>query len=270
MLGNVGFIYVSFLRYILEHNVLINHICITFSEQIAVSCPVAGESYYLVKFWLECCPALEIFLLQHKQPQGLMDWGIFLSKIAIQYNADITVTDENNDSENDQNAVNTTDKITIIIRIVSLSQIEAKSNCRYFADGIYFLLRKLLYFIPILLGGVFNNPNYNNPTLVYILAWCWTSDKPFSKPMLESLLWFKWVNRPWWHCDHVIMGAIASQITSLTIVYSSVYSDADQRKHQSSASLAFVWGIHRGPVHSPHKWTVTRKMFTFDDVIMSK
>ena len=41
------------------------------------------------------------------------------------------------------------------------------------------------------------------------------------------------------------MGAIASQITSLTVVYSTVYSDADQRKHQSSASLAFVWGIHR-------------------------
>ena len=72
------------------------------------------------------------------------------------------------------------------------------------------------------------------------------------------------------HCDYgdVIMGAIASQITSLTIVYSTVYSDADQRKHQSSASLAFVWGIHRGPVNSPHKWPVTRKMFPLDDVIM--
>ena len=64
------------------------------------------------------------------------------------------------------------------------------------------------------------------------------------------------------------MGAIASQITSLTIVYSTIYSDADQRKHQSSASLAFVWEIHRGPVNSPHKWPVTRKMFPFDDVIM--
>ena len=64
------------------------------------------------------------------------------------------------------------------------------------------------------------------------------------------------------------MDAIASQITSLTIVYSIVYSDADQRKHQSSASLAFVRGIHRGPVNSPHKWPVTRKMFPFDDVIM--
>ena len=65
------------------------------------------------------------------------------------------------------------------------------------------------------------------------------------------------------------MGEIASQVTSLTIVYSTVYSDADQRKHQSSASLAFVRGIHRSPVNSPYKWPVTRKMYPFDDVIMS-
>ena len=70
------------------------------------------------------------------------------------------------------------------------------------------------------------------------------------------------------HNNDIIMGAIASQITSLTIVYSIIYSDADQRKHQSSASLAFVRGIHRGPVNSLHKWPVTRKMFPFDDVIM--
>ena len=70
------------------------------------------------------------------------------------------------------------------------------------------------------------------------------------------------------HYDDVIMGTIASQITSLTSVYSTVYSGADQSKHQSSTSLAFVWGIHRGPVNSPHKWPVTRKMFPFDDVIM--
>ena len=72
------------------------------------------------------------------------------------------------------------------------------------------------------------------------------------------------------HYGDVIMGGIASQITSLTVVYSTVYSDADQRKHQSSASLAFVRGIHRGPVNSPHKWPVTRKTFPFDDVIMFK
>ena len=70
------------------------------------------------------------------------------------------------------------------------------------------------------------------------------------------------------HYDDVIMGAIASQITSLTVVYSIVYSDADQSKHQSSASLAFVRGIHRGPVNSPHKWPITRKMFPFHGVIM--
>ena len=64
------------------------------------------------------------------------------------------------------------------------------------------------------------------------------------------------------------MSAMASQITSLTIVYSAVYSGADQRKPQSSASLAFVWGIHRGPVNCPHKGPVTQKMFPFDDVIM--
>ena len=61
------------------------------------------------------------------------------------------------------------------------------------------------------------------------------------------------------HYNDVVMGTIASRITSLTIVSSTVYSDADQRKHQSSASLAFVWGIHRGPVNSPYKWPVTRK-----------
>ena len=65
------------------------------------------------------------------------------------------------------------------------------------------------------------------------------------------------------------MSAMASQITSLTIVYSSIYSAADQRKHQSSVSLAFVRGIHRSPVNSPHKGPVTRKMFPFDDVIIS-
>ena len=64
------------------------------------------------------------------------------------------------------------------------------------------------------------------------------------------------------------MGAIASQITSLTIVFSIVYSDADQRKYQSSASLAFVRGIHRGPMNSPHKSPVTRKIFPFNDVII--
>ena len=70
------------------------------------------------------------------------------------------------------------------------------------------------------------------------------------------------------HYNDVIMSAMASQLTSLTIVYSIVYSGADQIKHQSSASLAFVRGIHRWPVNSLHKGPLTRKMFPFDDVIM--
>ena len=70
------------------------------------------------------------------------------------------------------------------------------------------------------------------------------------------------------HFSDVIVGAVGSQITSFAIVYSTVYSGADQRKLQSSASLAFVRGIHRWPVNSPHKGPVTRKMFPFDDVIM--
>ena len=71
-----------------------------------------------------------------------------------------------------------------------------------------------------------------------------------------------------YHYGDVIMSAMASQITSLPIVYSTVYSGADQRKHQSSGSLPFVRGIQRGTVNSPHKGPVTRKMFPFDDFIM--
>ena len=70
------------------------------------------------------------------------------------------------------------------------------------------------------------------------------------------------------HYSDVIVVEIYSQITSLMFVYSTVYSGADQRKHQNSVSLASVWGIHQWPVNSLHKWPVTRKMFPFDDVII--
>ena len=65
----------------------------------------------------------------------------------------------------------------------------------------------------------------------------------------------------------MILSAMASQITSISIVYSTVCSGADERK-QSSASLAFVSGIYRWPVISPHKGPVKRKMFPFDDVMI--
>ena len=68
------------------------------------------------------------------------------------------------------------------------------------------------------------------------------------------------------HNSYVIMSAMASQITSLTIVYSTVYAGVD--KPQSSASLAFVGEIHQWPVDSPHRRPVTQKMFPFDDVMI--
>ena len=114
------------------------------------------------------------------------------------------------------------------------------------------------------------------PALVHVIAWCLKVTSHYLKQGWHSLLMDICVNRPkrirkmgiFGHYSDVIMDVMASQITSLSTVYSAVYSDADQRKHQSSASLAFVQGIHRWPVNSPHKWPVTREMFPFDDVIM--
>ena len=91
-----------------------------------------------------------------------------------------------------------------------------------------------------------------------MLSWLWlyslTSHLVWHNYLVFSILLLsssshshnaRWVSASLTHYDDVIMTTIASQITSLTSVYSTVYSDADQTKHQSSASLAFVWGIHR-------------------------
>ena len=65
------------------------------------------------------------------------------------------------------------------------------------------------------------------------------------------------------HYSDVIMGAIASQITSLTIVYSTVYSGAGQRKPQSSAALAFVRGIHQRYYHTDTKQGQSHNMVQY-------
>ena len=115
-------------------------------------------------------------------------------------------------------------------------------------------------------------PN-RGPYYIYVYYWCFhyvcRLRPPFETPCCPILHLFltELIFRQC-HYNDVITTAMASQITNRTIVYTSVYSGADQRKLQSSASLAFVWGIHRRPVNSPHKWSVTRKMFPFDDVIM--
>ena len=88
------------------------------------------------------------------------------------------------------------------------------------------------------------------------------TSNPLCFPRLNQVRWnerYHWGQPGETHYNDVIMGAIASKITSLAMVYPTGYPDADQRKHQSSASLAFVRGI---------QWPVTRKMFPFDDVIM--
>ena len=72
-----------------------------------------------------------------------------------------------------------------------------------------------------------------------------------------------WISLQWRQDGHY-----GVSITSLTILYSTVYSGADQKKHQSSASLVFLMEIHWWPVNSPHKVLVSRKMLAFDDVIM--
>ena len=79
-----------------------------------------------------------------------------------------------------------------------------------------------------------------------------------------------WISLIQAHCHYsdVIMSTMAFQITSVSLVCSTICWGADQRKHQSTTLLAFVRRIHRWPVNSPHKGPVTQKMFPFDDVIM--
>ena len=88
-----------------------------------------------------------------------------------------------------------------------------------------------------------------------ITGWCWVAC--FMELICYIIMGNSFLPLRWCHNGH-----IASQITILTIVDSTFYSGPDQSKHQSSVSLAFVWGIHRGPVNSPHK------CFQLDDVIM--
>ena len=77
------------------------------------------------------------------------------------------------------------------------------------------------------------------------------------------------VNKRHLHYSDAMIGAMVSQITSFTIFYWTVYLGAEQRKHQSSASLAFVRGIHRWPVNEfPAQMTSNSKRFPFDAIIM--
>ena len=82
--------------------------------------------------------------------------------------------------------------------------------------------------------------NLTKPDLSWITSFNTTTKLKFEVNYKES--WFQQHAFQAVHYGDLIMCAIASQITSLMIVYSTVYSGADQSKHQNSASLAFVWG----------------------------
>ena len=139
-------------------------------------------------------------------------------------------------------------------------------KCIFFKGNVYILIQISLKFVPKRSWQYIITSSVNGwaPNRRQFITWTMISNfidtrQQWVNPTLP-------VRNPlrWRHNDH----DSAPQITSLTIVYSNIYSGADQSKHQSSASLVFVRRIHRGPVNSPHKWPVTRNMFPFDDVIM--
>ena len=117
--------------------------------------------------------------------------------------------------------------------------------------------------LPYMKYGFFEGFNWNRSYIYVVFECCMRQYRA------KYLLDFMWGAVLFvCHYSDDIMGAMPSQITNLTIVYSTVYSGTDQRKHQSSASLALVWGIIRWPVNSWNKRPVLRKMFPYDDVII--
>ena len=105
-------------------------------------------------------------------------------------------------------------------------------------------------------------------TFFHVMAWCrQVTNLCLSQCWPKSISPYD-ITRAQRHYSDVIMGSMTSQITNLTIVYSAIYSGADQRKHQKLCVTGLCVGNSPGQVNSPHKWPVTRKMFPFDDVIM--
>ena len=92
---------------------------------------------------------------------------------------------------------------------------------------------------------------------------CYSPDPPLHPgPLVPS--------RTTWKCHYsdVIISGVASQITGVSVAYSTVCSGVDQRNHRRSASRAFMRGIHRSSVNSPPKGPVARRMFQSDIVTM--
>ena len=116
----------------------------------------------------------------------------------------------------------------------------------------------------------------NGATLVQVLAWWRRATSHYLSQCLPTSIshmaslchnewrsYFLWLPLQWRHNGRESVSNHQPYDCLLNRIFR-------RRKLQSSASLAFVRGIHRGQVNSPHKWPVTRKMFPFDDVIMSR
>ena len=114
-----------------------------------------------------------------------------------------------------------------------------------------------------------NKATHNKTVCIFLGIYCSMKPKHISaRKVLGGInSWFfhcqVLIKRQWFCLDYsdVITSTMASQINSLTIVYSTVFSGAYQIKYQSSTSLAFVRGIQRWLVNSRHKWPITRKCF---------
>ena len=109
--------------------------------------------------------------------------------------------------------------------------------------------------IKIVPKGLFDHKS----TLVQVMASTWHATNHYLKQL--------WPSQYGDHNEHD--GVSNHQRFDCLLSLINKCSGPDQRKHQSSASLAFVREIHRWPVNSPHKGPVAQKMFPFDDVIMS-
>ena len=153
----------------------------------------------------------------------------------------------------------------------NFNTLRPRQNGRHFADDTFkhiFLNENVRISIKFSLKFVPEGPIDNIPALVQIMAWRRPGDKSLSEPMMVRLPTHICVTRPQWvksnqcnwyqilstcHYNNVIMSAMASQITGISIVCLTVCSGAHQGKYQSSASLVFIREIQRWPVDSPHK-----------------
>ena len=150
-------------------------------------------------------------------------------------------------------------------------------KCIFLNENVWISIKISMKFVS---KGTINN----TPALVQIMAWLRLGIKPFSEPMVVRLPSNICVTRPqwveWWlrnTCHQT--GSFPSSrwrhnerdgVSNHQRHHFLLNRLADQRKHQSPALLAFVRGINRWPVNSPHKGPETRNMFLFDDVIMLK